>query len=109
MEPAASRAQEWLDNRCKTSTMEERHCSRSPWPAAVRGSAEKPMNSKRVDGSTTMRPAGVQVLARRGLTVLAALDAPTPTAYSLLDRVLVLLQGRTMYFGSTGEHNLCRR
>lgn len=51
-------------------------------------------------------PADVQLLAQRGLTVVAALDAPTPTDYALLDRVLVLQQGRTLYLGGPGN-NTC--
>lgn len=43
-----------------------------------------------------------QAVARRGLTVVAALDGPTPSAYGLLDRVAVLLQGRLIYHGSPG-------
>lgn len=36
------------------------------------------------------------------MTVVAALDAPSPSAYAQLDRVAVLLQGRLVYHGSTG-------
>ena len=36
------------------------------------------------------------------MTVVAAVDAPSPSAYALLDRVAVLLQGRLIYHGSPG-------
>lgn len=36
------------------------------------------------------------------MTVVAALDALSPSAYAQLDRVAVLLQGRLVYHGSTG-------
>jgi ABC-type phosphate/phosphonate transport system ATPase subunit len=44
----------------------------------------------------------VQAVAKSGMTVVAALDALSPSAYAHLDRVAVLLQGRLVYHGSTG-------
>ena len=43
-----------------------------------------------------------RIASEKGIAVVAALDAPTSASYALLDRVLVLLQGRTAYFGTPG-------
>lgn len=41
-------------------------------------------------------------LAAGGVTAVATIHSPTARAYELLDRVLMLLDGRVLYFGQTG-------
>jgi hypothetical protein len=44
----------------------------------------------------------VQAVAKSGMTVVAALDALSPSVYAQLDMMAVLLQGHLVYHGSTG-------
>lgn len=44
----------------------------------------------------------VKSLANMGLTVVATIHSPTPYAFSLFDRMLLLLGGKLAYFGPTG-------
>ncbi|EFJ46771.1 hypothetical protein VOLCADRAFT_48531, partial [Volvox carteri f. nagariensis] len=41
----------------------------------------------------------VQSLARGGVTVVATVHSPTAFCFSLFDRLLMLVGGRTVYFG----------
>ncbi len=47
----------------------------------------------------------LQAVAQRGLTVVVGLEAPTQAAYGLLDRVLLLMEGRAVYSGTPGVAN----
>lgn len=44
----------------------------------------------------------VKTLARRGLTVCATIHSPTPYCFHLFDRLLLLLRGQVVYFGTGG-------
>lgn len=44
----------------------------------------------------------VAALARTGITVCATIHSPTPHVFRLFDRLFVILQGRTAYFGPNG-------
>ncbi|KAK9815892.1 hypothetical protein WJX72_011513 [[Myrmecia] bisecta] len=48
----------------------------------------------------------VQALTRSNdsITVCAAIHSPTPTAFRLFDRMIILLRGRMVYFGEAGMH-----
>jgi ABC-type multidrug transport system ATPase subunit len=45
----------------------------------------------------------VRSLATGGITVCATIHSPTAYAFGLFDRLLLLLNGRTTYFGAAGE------
>jgi ATP-binding cassette subfamily G (WHITE) protein 2 len=45
----------------------------------------------------------VRSLAAGGITVCATIHSPTAYAFGLFDRLLLLLGGRTAYFGAAGE------
>uniref|UniRef100_A0A1D2A9Y0 ABC transporter domain-containing protein n=4 Tax=Auxenochlorella protothecoides TaxID=3075 RepID=A0A1D2A9Y0_AUXPR len=45
----------------------------------------------------------VKTLARRGLTVCATIHSPTPYCFHLFDRLLLLLRGQVVYFGTGGQ------
>ncbi len=45
----------------------------------------------------------VQGLAREGTTVISTIHSPSAQAFSLFDRVLLLVGGRTAYFGPQGD------
>lgn len=45
----------------------------------------------------------VAELARTGITVCATIHSPTPHVFRLFDRLFVILQGRTAYFGPNSE------
>lgn len=45
----------------------------------------------------------VKSLSMGGITVVTTLHSPTPWAFSQLDRLLILLKGRVIYFGHNGE------
>eukprot|EP00890_Picochlorum_soloecismus_P003061 jgi/Picsp_1/3756/NSC_06591-R1_abc family transporter: multidrug len=45
----------------------------------------------------------VKSLAQRGITVCATIHSPTPFAFSQFDRLLVLLQGKVVYFGKNSQ------
>lgn len=44
----------------------------------------------------------VALLARSGITVCATIHSPSPHVFRLFDRLLVVLAGRTAYFGNNG-------
>lgn len=44
----------------------------------------------------------VSLLAKSGITVCATIHSPTPHVFRLFDRLLVVLRGRTAYFGDNG-------
>lgn len=48
----------------------------------------------------------VKSLAQRGITVCATVHSPTPFAFSQFDRLLVLLQGKVVYFGKNSEETV---
>ncbi len=41
-------------------------------------------------------------LSRDGTTVVTTIHSPTAQSFSLFDRVLILAQGHTVYFGALG-------
>lgn len=45
----------------------------------------------------------VKGLAQGGITVVATIHSPTPATFDLFDRLLLILKGRTVYFGASGE------
>ena len=45
----------------------------------------------------------VKSLARMGITVCATIHSPTPYSFNLFDRLLLLLRGQVVYFGTNGE------
>lgn len=45
----------------------------------------------------------IRSLAQRGITVCSTIHSPTPYAFSQFDRLLLLLKGKTIYFGRNGE------
>ena len=44
----------------------------------------------------------IKGLAVKGLTVCATIHSPSPTAFALFDRLLLLLDGQIAYFGPRG-------
>ncbi len=44
----------------------------------------------------------IKGLALKGLTVCATIHSPSPTAFALFDRLLLLLDGQIAYFGARG-------
>jgi ABC-type multidrug transport system ATPase subunit len=46
----------------------------------------------------------VKHLADEGLTICATIHSPSPTAFQLFDRMLLLLSGQVAYFGPRGAH-----
>lgn len=46
----------------------------------------------------------VKHLANEGLTICATIHSPSPTAFELFDRMLLLLSGQVAYFGFRGAH-----
>ena len=42
-------------------------------------------------------------LARAGRTVVASVHQPRSSIYAMLDRVMLLSGGRTVYFGTAGD------
>ena len=53
--------------------------------------------------------AAVQRVAKAGVTVCATIHSPTPFAFALFDRLMMLLRGRVIYFGHNGELLWCWR
>lgn len=55
----------------------------------------------------------VKSLASHGITTVATIHSPTPYAFSLFDRLMLLLRGNVVYFGQNGPqalnffHNSC--
>lgn len=47
--------------------------------------------------------AAVKNLATSGITCVATIHSPTPFAFSLFDRVMLLLRGEVVYFGRNGQ------
>lgn len=47
--------------------------------------------------------AAVQAVARSGITVCATVHSPSAYAFRLFDSLLMLLRGRTIYFGPQGK------
>ena len=45
----------------------------------------------------------VKALAESGITVCATIHSPTPYAFALFDRLLLLLRGQVAYFGPSGQ------
>lgn len=45
----------------------------------------------------------VKELTELGLTIVATVHSPTPACFALFDRLLLLVKGRTIYFGPNGE------
>lgn len=48
----------------------------------------------------------VKSLSNHGITTVATIHSPTPYTFSLFDRVLLMLRGRVVYFGSNGSQLL---
>jgi ATP-binding cassette, subfamily G (WHITE), member 2 len=48
----------------------------------------------------------VKSLASHGITTVATIHSPTPYAFGLFDRLLLLLRGRVVYFGQNGSRAL---
>lgn len=45
----------------------------------------------------------VKNLVKTGMTICATIHSPTPFAFNLFDRLMVLLGGSTVYLGRNGE------
>ena len=48
--------------------------------------------------------ASIKSLSVGGITIVTTLHSPTPWAFSQLDRLLILLSGRVIYFGRNGDN-----
>ncbi len=44
----------------------------------------------------------VRRLAKKGITICSTIHSPTPFAFSLFDRLIMLLRGKVIYFGENG-------
>ncbi len=45
----------------------------------------------------------VKSLSRMGITVVSTVHSPTPFCFGLFDQLLMLLRGKVIYFGPTGQ------
>ncbi len=45
----------------------------------------------------------VKALTKLAITVVATVHSPTPYCFALFDRLMIILSGRTVYFGDRGD------
>lgn len=48
----------------------------------------------------------VKGLLKSGMTICATIHSPTPFAFNLFDRLMILLGGDTVFFGRNGNEGL---